>query len=115
MTKSERKSSRVSFNEDATETIVVDPTSPQKDSWYSSDELHRFRKSINTTENKPGRRASSSMRKDFVRAILEVQSEHQAMGISDPKGLRQMSKASSKPAMTEAIRRAHAELVEDLY
>lgn len=93
--------SKVSFDETMTTTFVVEPVcNTQNASWYSPDELSSFRKGDGSLMN-------SSVRKEFVRTLLNVQNEHKAMGIQDPKGLRQMSRAISKDSIKSAIRRAH--------
>ena len=91
----------VSFNE-APKTILVEPDSDnQNASWYSPDEIKDFRK-----KEVDSPLSGSSLRKDFVRSLLNVQKEHKDMGIHDPKGLRQMSRASSRESMKKAIERA---------
>lgn len=99
--------SKVSFDESLTKTIEVEPASnAQNASWYSSNEISNFR------EGEDSSTASHAVRKDFVRSLLNVQKEHKDMGIKDPKGLRQMSRACSKDSIKKAIQRAN-EIVEE--
>lgn len=98
--------SKVSFDESPKTILVEPPIASQNASWYSPDELSSFRKGESNTMSK-------TVRKEFVRTLLTVQNEHKAMGIQDPKGLRQMSRAISKESIKSAIRRAHEVVHED--
>lgn len=101
--------SKVSFDESLTKTIVVEPASSAQNAvWYSPDELNTFRKGSDLP-------MKAEVRKDFVRTLLSVQKEHKELGIQDPKGLRQMSRACSKDSIKMAIKRAHEIVVEDEY
>lgn len=101
-----KSSSKVSFS-DMAETLVVEPhTGPQNESWYTTDEIRAFRK----TQRSKSDTVSS---KEYVRSLLSIQQMHQDMGIQDPRGLRQMSRAFSKDSMKKAIERAHDILHEE--
>jgi hypothetical protein len=99
--------SKVSFNEVATKVVVVlkKTASQNNASWYTYDELKTFRKGRDPPTS--GVNKDSSIHKDFVRYLLEVQSEHRALGIEDPKGLRAIFRACSKVSIKKAIERAH--------
>ena len=105
-----RGGSRVSFSDTGNKTIVVDShlSNQKNEIWYSSEELKDFRSSSSppATEESKVTRTNKHRSTDLVRALLSVQSEHKALGIKDPKGLRQMSRACSKESIKEAIYRA---------
>lgn len=91
----------VSFDKAGPKTFVVESkTNPQNADWYSPDEIKDFRKEGDSPI------FESSVRKDFVRSLLHVQKEHKDMGIHDPKGLRQLSRAGSRESIKKAIERA---------
>jgi hypothetical protein len=97
----------VSFSNTGPKTIEVEPdNNAQNASWYSPDELSDFRKEEKSSIT------TNSVRKDFVRSLLQVQNEHKNMGIQDPKGLRQLSRASSRESMKKALQRAQ-EIVDE--
>jgi hypothetical protein len=48
----------------------------------------------------------SLAQRDFVHGLLATQSEHQQLGIQDPRGLFQFSKACSKTSRQRAIEEA---------
>lgn len=50
--------------------------------------------------------SSADKRREFIETLLAQQWEHKQMGISDPKGLYQLSKACSKQSRLLAIRQA---------
>jgi hypothetical protein len=52
------------------------------------------------------RSSSADKRREFIETLLAQQWEHKQMGISDPKGLYQLSKACSKQSRLLAIRQA---------
>ena len=99
--------SKVSFDESGPKTFVVEsPSAAKNASWYSPDELSSFRKGESSA-------TSRAVRKEFVRSLLNIQNEHKALGIQDPKGLRQMSRAISKESIKSAIQRAHEVVTEE--
>jgi len=101
--------SKVSFDQNLTKTFEVEsPRNAKNASWYSHGEISNFRKGDDSTT------FGNSARKDFVRSLLNVQKEHKEMGIQDPKGLRQMSRACSKDSIKKAIARAHDIVEEEL-
>lgn len=101
-----KSSSKVSFS-DMAETRVVEPhNGPQNESWYTTDEIRTFRKTQRS-------KSESASNKEYVRSLLSIQKMHQDMGIQDPKGLRQMSRAFSKESIKKAIERAHEILYEE--
>ena len=67
--------------------------------WYSQSDFKRFRK-----ENPNNFIEPNPCRQRLVKSILKQQWEHQKLGMSDPKGLQQLSRACSK----DARERAHA-------
>jgi hypothetical protein len=48
----------------------------------------------------------SLAQRDFVHGLLATQSEHQQLGIQDPRGLYQFSKACSKTSRQRAVEEA---------
>jgi hypothetical protein len=48
------------------------------------------------------------LQKEFVMALLRQQSEHKKLGVNDPKGLFQFSKACSKKSRQQALKQARA-------
>jgi hypothetical protein len=85
----------VRFNDDATESYVVDDSLsslvPPNMLWYSAEEYKLFRK------DRPCKTKSENIsRRQFVQSLLSQQWEHKKIGISDPKGLQMLSKACSK-------------------
>lgn len=107
-----KSSSKVSFDESVTKCIIFteESSSNRNEGWYSPDEISKFRQAQRGDANGDTEQRNSLLRKDFVRSILSIQSEHRAMGIVDPKGLRQMSRAASKKSMMDAIDRAKEEI-----
>ena len=108
---SKETGSKVSFS-DLTETVVVQspPTRSETKNanWYSKEDITKFRSL--TPEDcllSPG---NSKLRKQRIQSLLSVQSEHRELGIQDPKGLRQISRAMSKQSLKDAIQRAEAEV-----
>jgi hypothetical protein len=53
-----------------------------------------------------GSSSSADKRREFIETLLAQQWEHKQMGISDPKGLYQLSKACTKQSRLLAIRQA---------
>jgi hypothetical protein len=93
------------FNDDATEIYFVDdslstlvrPTlSRPSKLWYSAKEYEFFR------TDAPCMTKETDCRRQFVQSLLSQQREHKEIGISDPKGLRMLSKACSKGAVLKA-------------
>jgi hypothetical protein len=86
----------VHFDDNSTETIVyerlsaaVSPTSL----WYSPKDYEAFR--LDAADKTVGK----TSRRQFILALLSQQLEHKKLGISDPKGLKMLSKACSKDAL----------------
>jgi hypothetical protein len=116
-------SGKVHFSEDdSCKTILVETASSSQRNllWYTKDEMKTLQKASRqegayVATNNAG--SSQIVRHRCVRAILEQQSEHQTLGITDPKGLfvlsRACTKVSRKIAQTEAIRVAEEVLSED--
>jgi hypothetical protein len=46
------------------------------------------------------------LRKDFIASLLRQQCEHQRLGLADPKGLFQFSRACTKKSRQDAIKKA---------
>ena len=55
--------------------------------------------------------SQSSARRTFVTGLLAQQDEHQRLGLKDPKGLFQYSKAASKQSRLRAIRAAKEDAI----
>mmetsp|Transcript_80148 Transcript_80148/g.120462 ORF Transcript_80148/g.120462 Transcript_80148/m.120462 type:complete len:137 (-) Transcript_80148:302-712(-) len=111
-----KSTSKVSFDESTTKTIVVEKEGNNQNAiWYTKDDIKDFRKQLDgdTLESMGMGSSSNLIRKDVIRSILQTQNEHRAMGISDPKGLRQLSRACSKKAIANAITRAQQEILAD--
>ena len=51
-------------------------------------------------------KTKSLAQRDFVHGLLATQSEHQQLGIQDPRGLYQFSKACSKTSRQRAVEEA---------
>ena len=97
-----KSGSKVSFNDSNDTVVVVEKASGASNaSWYTADEIRNFK----STSPKNGG-DKSVIRQEFIRSLLKTQSEHREMGINDPKGLRQLSKACSKGSIKEALKRA---------
>jgi hypothetical protein len=54
-------------------------------------------------------RQFEELRHHFVKSLLAQQRENQKMGIYDPKGLFQLSRAGSKYSRQRAMKTAHGE------
>jgi hypothetical protein len=95
-------SNKVSFNDISTNTVLVDTetTASQRNAcWYTPEELRKLDDDEDTVVDEEALRKQnerSKIRREFVRSILERQTEHKTLGIDDPKGLRMLSRACSK-------------------
>ena len=74
-----------------------------KSFWYSREDLGTFLGDGGWNDNIRNKAKRCLL---FVRELLEQQCEHQSLGIQDPKGLRQMSRACSKRTREEARKSA---------
>ena len=88
------KNKMIQFNENSIKTYVVNSTNSEQ--WYSKEEISSFRKTFPLCEQQ------ARCRRQFVGSILSQQAEHKKAGMSDPKGLKMMSKACSKTATQRA-------------
>jgi hypothetical protein len=115
-----RNDSKVRFSESTALTIVEqaqDVIENKNEVWYSRDELKTLKSK--SSRQKAGddnveeddddhaidpaeEKRRSEMRQQFIRSILEQQSEQRKLGIDDPKGLRALSRAASKTSRKEA-------------
>jgi hypothetical protein len=84
----------VHFNDDATETYFVGDNHSNlvrpNMLWYSAEEYELFRTDTQCETKETG------CSRQFVQSLLSQQREHKAIGISDPKGLKMLSKVCSK-------------------
>jgi hypothetical protein len=60
----------------------------------------------------PSKNKGKRQQEYYVHGVLAQQWEHQKLGISDPKGLFQISKSLSKASRQRAIRQAKADAEE---
>lgn len=115
---SDRKNTRkVRFNEER-QIIEVDIVeNDERDSvWYSPRDLQTLRRSQQEQDDLPSNDCSTlfhtfvdaKRQKEFVTMLLLHQLEHQKMGLTDPKGLFQVSKALSKRSKELALKAAQA-------
>jgi hypothetical protein len=124
---------RVSFSETDQVKIVNTVESEEKSSvWYTKKDLAAIRSQCSCTavddETKaldnaceeaslPVISAADRRQKGFVVALLQQQNEHKQLGMQDPKGLFQFSRACSKKARQQALQQAreHEKEVQKLH
>lgn len=106
---------RFSEEERIVEVDIVD--NDERDSvWYSARDLQALRGSQQEQDDLPSNDCSTlfhtfaapQRQKEFVTLFLLQQLEHQRMGMNDPRGLFQLSKAFSKRSKELALKAAQA-------
>ena len=99
----QKNQQRVSFAS-SEQVIAIEPINNEEDKallWYSKQDLKKVRSGEEKASKVDGQR-----RRDFVIALLGQQSEHNTLGIQDPKGLYQFSRACSKTSRQKALKDA---------
>jgi hypothetical protein len=99
----------VCFNDNANQVIVLDlSTLNADDLWYADSDLRYFRQlqkeAFTTVVPSTSERMFCS--RNHVKNVLLQQSEHEKMGISDPRGLATLSKVCSKAKRQRAYQAA---------
>ena len=87
----------VRFDTEVTTELIESFQDQQISRWYSQSDFKRFRKETPDNFIQP-----NPCRQRLVKSILSQQWEHQKLGMSDPKGLQQLSRACSKDARERA-------------
>ena len=88
----------VSFDREVLTTELSENFHDQKtELWYSQSDFKLFRKEAPDNFIQP-----NPCRRRLVNSILSQQWEHQELGMSDPRGLQQLSRACSKDARERA-------------
>ena len=114
----DRKNTRkVRFDEEEQIVEVDIVENDERDSvWYSPRDLQALRRGQQEQDDLPSNDCSTlfhtfadpQRQKEFVALILLQQMEHQRMGMKDPRGLFQLSKAFSKRSKELALKAAQA-------
>jgi hypothetical protein len=123
---------RVQFCETKNQVKVVETVETEEKAsvWYTEKDLASFTYAFDNEPSSSSSRLlkqSSSaqaftteldrqLQKEFVVALLQQQLEHKKLGVNDPKGLFQFSRACSKKSRQQALEqaRAHEQEVEEL-
>ena len=87
----------VRFDKVSTIELIESFHDQKTELWYSQSDMQRFRKETRDNFVQP-----NPCRRRLVKSILSQQREHQELGMSDPKGLQQLSRACSKDARERA-------------
>jgi hypothetical protein len=109
---------KVSFNDRKQIKEVGTVENDERNSvWYTRQDLQEIRRDGTATKDAELCDAvfhtfDQQRQKQFITALLKTQTEHREMGMSDPKGLFQLSKAYSKKSKQEALKSARAQELE---
>ncbi len=111
--KKTKRTVRFSEEQQVQEYEIVD--NDDRDSvWYSRRDLQAIRRQDEEVPSSSDCSAAvfhkfdQERQKEFIAALLRQQTEHQKMGMNDPKGLFQLSKAFSKKSKELALKSAQA-------
>lgn len=131
---------RVQFCETENKVMEVETVETEEKAsvWYTKKDLASIRSQCTCASDNDNDESSSSpssrllkqssfaqaftteldrqLQKEFVMALLQQQLEHKKLGVNDPKGLFQFSKACSKTSRQQALKQAqvHEQEVKEL-
>ena len=114
---------KVSFNDCKQVTEVETVSNDERNTvWYTRQDLEEIRHACqNNTASERNAEVDcdavfhtfdQQRQKELTAAILKQQLEHRQLGMSDPKGLFQLSKAFSKKAKLDALKAGRAQANE---
>lgn len=113
-TMSSKMSRKVSFSEQKQiKEVDTVETDERNTVWYTRQDLQEIRRDETVTKDAGlcdalFHKFDQQRQKEFISALLRTQMEHRQMGVNDPKGLFQLSKAYSKKSKQEALKTARA-------
>lgn len=111
---SSKMSRKVSFSEQKQiKEVDTVETDERNTVWYTRQDLQEIRRDETVTKDAGlcdalFHKFDQQRQKEFISALLRTQMEHRQMGVNDPKGLFQLSKAYSKKSKQEALKTARA-------